>query len=117
MTLGDIIDRADRLRYNAFSREEKLGWLLQLEHTVKRNILDTHEGGLPCSQPAEDAPTLAPEGFAEMYLKWPEAQIDLYSGELERYNASISLFNTEYAAFESWYNRTYSPKGAGSFRW
>ena len=117
MTLGDIIDRADRLRYNAFSREEKLGWLLQLEHTVKRNILDTHEGGLPCSQPAEDAPTLAPEGFAGMYLKWLEAQIDLYSGELERYNASLSLFNTEYAAFESWYNRTYPPKGAGSFRW
>ena len=52
-----------------------------------------------------------------MYLKWLEAQIDLYSGELERYNASISLFNTEYAAFESWYNRSFSPKGAGSFRW
>ena len=52
-----------------------------------------------------------------MYLTWLEAQIDLYSGELERYNASVSLFNTEYAAFESWYNRAYPPKGAGRFRW
>ncbi|MGN1016431.1 MAG: hypothetical protein ACI4PL_05505 [Faecousia sp.] len=117
MTLGEIIDRVDRLRYNTFSREEKLGWLLQLEYTVKRNILDTHEGGLPFSQPEANAPTLAPEDFAGMYLKWLEAQIDLYSGELERYNASISLFNTEYAAFESWYNRTFPPKAAGRFRW
>ena len=117
MTMGDVIDRVDYLCCNAFSREEKAGWLARLEWMLKRNILDTHEGGLPCSQPAEDAPTLAPEGFAGMYLKWLEAQIDLYSGELERYNASISLFNTEYAAFESWYNRSFSPKGAGSFRW
>ena len=117
MTLGDIIDRADRLRYNAFSREEKLGWLLQLEHTVKRNILDTHEGGLTFQEPGEDTPLTAPEGFEGMYLHWLQAQIDLHSGEPERYNASISVFNTEYTAFESWYNRSYPPKGAGRFFW
>ena len=52
-----------------------------------------------------------------MYLHWLQAQIDLHSGEPERYNASISVFNTEYTAFESWYNRSYPPKGAGRFLW
>ena len=117
MPLGAAIDRVDRLRYNAFSREEKTQWLARLEWMLQRNILDTHEGGLSFREPEEDAPLTAPEGFEGLYLSWLEAQIDLHSGELERYNASISLFNTEYAAFESWYNRTYPPKGAGRFLW
>ena len=117
MTLGEAIDRVDRLRCNALSREEKAAWPARLDRVLKRNILATHEGGLAVRGPGEDTDLLAPEAFEGMYLTWLEAQIDLYSGELERYNASVSLFNTEYAAFESWYNRAYPPKGAGRFRW
>ena len=117
MTMGEMIDRVDCLCCNAFSREEKVGWLARLEWMLKRNILDTHEGGLTFQEPGENVPLTAPEGFEGMYLHWLQAQIDLHSGEPERYNASISLFNTEYAAFESWYNRSYPPKGAGRFRW
>ena len=115
MTLGEAIDRVDYLRYNAFTREEKAAWLAQLERMLKRNILDTHEEGIPFQEPGEDTPLTAPESFDMMYLRWLEAQIDFASGELERYNASVSLFNAEYAAFESWYNRSYPPKGAGCF--
>ena len=117
MTMRDVIDRADYLCCNAFSREEKAGWLARLEWMLKRNILDTHEGGLTFQEPGEDTPLTAPEGFEGMYLHWLQAQIDLHSGEPERYNASISVFNTEYTAFESWYNRSYPPKGAGRFFW
>ena len=60
MTLGEAIDRVDRLRCNAFSREEKAAWLARLEWMLKRNILDTHEGGLSFREPGEDTDLLAP---------------------------------------------------------
>ena len=116
MTLGTAIDRVDRLCCNAFSREEKLLWLARLERLVKTNILDTHEGGLPFREPGPDTYLTAPEPFEGMYMSWLEAQIHLHSGEVERYNAAIRLFNSEYEAFECWYNRTYPPKSAGRFR-
>ena len=58
----------------------------------------------------------APDSFGGLYLRWLEAQIDLYNGEPERYNGSIALFNAEFHAFESWYNRTFLPKNGGDWR-
>jgi len=120
MTIAQAISRVDRLKYNAYSLEEKRSWLGALEWLLKRNILDTHEGGLSFCPIGPDTPAdtrlLAPEPFDELYPKWLEAQIDLYNGETERYNASILLFNAAYLAFESWYHRTYPPRGAGTWR-
>ena len=120
MTAYDAISRVDRLKYNVFSQAEKLRWLGKLEGMLKTNILDTHEGDWRFTPVSEDSPVDTPlllqKPFDEMYIKWLEAQIDLYNGETERYNASISLFNTEYAAFESWFNRRYTPRSAGSWQ-
>lgn len=120
MTIGQAIGRVDRLKYNVYSRQEKQQWLAQLEWNLKKQILDTHEAGLPFLPLGEETPQetclLAPEPFDEMYITWLEAQIDLHNGELEQYNASIRLFNHAYSAFESWYNRSFPPKGQGTWR-
>lgn len=120
MTVGEAISRVDRLKYNAFSLAEKQRWLGQLEAQLKANILDTHAPGLSytpidTNTPA-DTPLLAPEPFDAMYIHYLEAQMDLYTGELQRYNATILLFNTQYTAFESWYNRRYPPLSRGTWR-
>lgn len=120
MTIAQAIDRVDKLKYNAFTLREKREWLGKLEWMVKRNILDTHAPGLSFRELTESTPgdqeLTLPAPFDELYVKWLEAQIDLYNGETDRFNSSIVLFNTEYGAFESWYNRTYAPLTAGEWR-
>ena len=45
------------------------------------------------------------------YLRWLEAQMDYANGEYDRYNNSITMFNTAYSDYERYYNRMNMPKG------
>ena len=119
MTVDQAIDRVDRLRCNAYTLREKREWLAQVEGLIRRNILQTHGPGLPIREAGElegGWELTAPAPFDGLYIRWLEAQIDLYNGEPERYNGSIALFNAEYNAFESWYNRNFLPKSEGDWR-
>jgi len=120
MTIDQAIDRVDRLKCNAYTLREKREWLARLEGIIRKIILETHGPGLPLREPVGemggDWELTAPAPFDTLYTRWLEAQIDLYNGEPERYNGSIALFNAEFAAFESWYNRNFPPKNAGTWR-
>ena len=121
MTINEAITRVDNLKYNTFTRAEKIAWLNKIEWMLKLNIIDTHMGGediefngyTQTSHP--DTVLIAPPPFDELYLRWLEAQIDLHNGENELYNTSIVMFNSEYEQYENWYNRTYLPKKLGRF--
>ena len=119
MTVDEAIDRVDRLKCNAYTLREKREWLAQLEGRIRRELLETHGPGLPLREEGSwegSRELTAPDSFGGLYLRWLEAQIDLYNGEPERYNGSIALFNAEFHAFESWYNRTFLPKNGGDWR-
>lgn len=119
MTIHNAITRTDTLKYNTYEHAEKIAWLSKLDWMIKRNIIDTHEGGETVPFGGYDADTdtmaelLAPAPYDEVYLRWLEAQIDLANGEIDKYNASITLFNAEYEAFENYYNRNHLPLSAG----
>lgn len=119
MKIHDAITRTDALKYNTYEHAEKIAWLSKLDWMIKRNIIDTHEGAEAVYFGGYDADTdtrmelLAPAPYDEVYLRWLEAQIDLANGEIDKYNASIMLFNTEYEAFENYYNRNHLPLSAG----
>ena len=49
----------------------------------------------------------------EAYRRGLEAQIDLSNGEYERYNAQITVFSDEYAAFENDFHRNHRPVRRG----
>jgi hypothetical protein len=51
---------------------------------------------------------LMPEPFAEAYILYMAAQIDLHNAEYEEYNNTIELFNDMYQAFKNWYNRNHT---------
>ena len=119
MTVDQAIDRVDRLKCNAYTLREKREWLAQVEGLIQRNILQTHGPGLPLREVGElegGWELTAPAPFDALYIRWLEAQIDLCKGEPERYNGSVALFNAEYNAFESWYNRNFLPKSGGGWR-
>ena len=118
-TINEVLSYIDSVKPNRFSKEQKIAWLSTLDHDIKRKIIDTHEGGesVTFNGYGDETPAntelLMPEPYSEAYAHWLSAQMDLYSGELTRYNNSIGLFNTVYSEFENEYIRTHKPKGYG----
>lgn len=121
MTINEAIDRTDELKHNTYKISEKIKWLSTVDSMVKRLIIDTHEKANDVvfdgytEETSGDTVLLVPEPFDQMYLRWMEAQIDYHNAEYSRYNNSISLFNTEFQAYQSYYHRMHKPKGAGSW--
>ena len=116
MTIGEAIGRTDALKPNAYTQGEKIAWLSGLDAMVKHQIVDTHQGGeaVPFYGYRDDefldTELLVPPPFDDMYLRWLEAQMDYANGEYDRYNNSISMFQTLYDAYGNDYNRTHMPK-------
>lgn len=117
MTIAEALDRIDSLKHNTFTQGEKVEWLSRLDGLVKAQIIDTHEGAEDVTykpyteQEDMDTQLLIPAPFDDVYIRWLEAQIDYYNGELARYNNSITMFNTAYETFQRYYNRQHMPNG------
>ena len=116
MTLMEAITRIDELKYNTYSREEKIRWLSKLDGMVKHQIMDTHEqsDAVPFTgydgETPGDTVLLVPEPYDELYLWWLAAQIDYYNGEFDRYNNSVALFNTGFDVYGALHHRKHMPK-------
>ena len=117
MTIFEAITRINEIKPNSHPQSMKIWWLNTLDRMVKSKIIDTHEGAnaVKFEGYTEDTDLstqlLVPAPYDEMYLFWLESKIDYANGETGRYNNSISMFNTAYAEFERYYNRTYMPIG------
>ena len=119
MTINEAITKIDNLKSNTYTPTDKIGWLSRVDAMVKRNIIDTHEGGDGITfngyTDNTDPGTMlfVPEPYDELYLRYLEAQIDYANGEYAKYNNSILMFNTAYEAYADHYNRNKMSKGAG----
>lgn len=119
MTIMEAISRVNDRKHNTVGQEEKLAWLSQVDMSIKRQIIDTHEGGEGTvfdgysSDTDLETQLLVPQPFDIIYLHWLEAQIDYRNGEPDRYNASIMLYNAAWENFENYYNRTHMPLKRG----
>ncbi len=116
MTINEAISRIDALKHNDYNQSEKVAWLSALDSIVKKQVIDTHEGeGVVFEGYNEETDLntelLIPSPYEEVYLRWLEAQIDYYNGEYDKYNNAVLMYNTEFQAFERYYNRTHMPKG------
>ena len=117
MTIIEMITDVDAMKPNGYEQIYKIQWLSHLDGRIKNGIIDTHEGGEVAFNGYGDSTDLhpqllVPEPYAEMYLRWMEAQIDYYNGEYEKYNNAMDMFHTAYRGFASYYNRTHMPKGS-----
>ena len=117
MTLAEAISHIDTLKYNTFTRQEKLRWLSDVESRIRREVVDTHEGGpeapfvpfTPDTPP--DTELTAKPPYDQIYLRHLETQMDYHSGEIDKYNNSSALLAAVYGGFCRYYNRTHMPKG------
>ena len=119
MKIIEALDRIDALKSNIYPHEEKVKWLNQLDASIYRELVATHEDAEDCTYDPNtpytmdmfDTELIAPAPYEEMYLDWLEAKIDYYNGELTKYNNSIARYNDMYFEFSRWYNRNHMPLG------
>lgn len=117
MTIIDVIGRIDTLKPNGYKQSEKIKWLSELDSEIKKQIIDTHEGGenVVFNGYTDETPLtqklLVEAPYDKLYLYWLESRIDYYDREQKSYNNSIDTFNVAYSEFSRYYNRTHLPKG------
>ena len=117
MTILEAINRVDATKPNSYTQIEKVDWLSTLDGIIKKEIIDTHEGGENIEFNGYDVNTgldtmlLVPAPHDDIYIRWLEARIDYANGEYGKYNNSLTAYNDAYALYANYYNRNYMPKG------
>ena len=107
MTINNAIAKADELRLNTISQEQKYTWAYEFECRVREMMgLDVAEKSFP-----DDVELSMPQAHEDIYVKYLAAKIDYYNGEIARYNNSMMMYQTAYDSYQRYYNRNHMPKG------
>lgn len=116
MTILEAINRVDTTKPNSYTQIEKVDWLSTLDGIIKKEIIDTHEGGEAIvfvgydTNTDLDTPLLVPAPYDDIYIRWLEARIDYANGEYNKYNNSATAYNTAFEAYSRYYNMYHVPK-------
>lgn len=117
MTIIEAINRINAVKPNSYDQSQKVKWLSDLDGIVKKEIIDTHEGGegKVFNGYTEETPLttvlLISAPYDQIYIHYLSMQIDYANGEYPKYNNSQDVYNEAYTAFKRYYNRTHMPKG------
>lgn len=123
MKVIDAIAKITYLKPSRFERPSFIDWLGQVEHMVKKDIIDNYDGD---NTPFpgfdnDDISTLnkelyMPAPYDLAYLYYLEAQIHYYNEDIDMYNSAMTMFNTVFNQYKEYYGRTHSSKVTGRFR-
>ena len=117
MTIMEAIHRINAVKPNGYDQAQKIKWLNTLDGIIKKEIIDTHEGGddVKFNGYTDDTniitELLVPHPYDDIYIRYLEMQIDYANGEYGKYNNSKVMYNETYSAFKKYYNRNHLPKG------
>ena len=117
MTIMEAIHRIGAVKPNGYDQSQKIKWLNALDGIIKKEIIDTHEGGdeIQFNGYTDESnlltELLVPAPYDDIYIRYLEMQIDYANGEYGKYNNSKTMYNEAYSAFQRHYNRTHVPKG------
>ena len=112
MKAMDIIDRVDLMEPNQYSPEQKLHWLTTLdgklfEEAVRPRFPERERPG-PYETGQEELMLSQPYG-EDIYYNYLQAMIAAENSEKQRYNRSMTMFNSVLKEFLNWYNRANAP--------
>jgi hypothetical protein len=111
MTGQDAIRWAEALAPNAYSTDQKLAWLSDLDGKFYREFLSRYEGvddDPPAAYEDGNEDLLIPEPYArDVYGNWLLAKIAEANQETLLYNQYSTLFNAGYREYCDLYNRNH----------
>lgn len=121
-TISEVLSYFDNQVPNQYSDEEKIRWLNEIEAQIYNDIILTHK----------DADEIAFHGFttdtdintqmivdleySELYRFWLEKSVHYDNGEIDRMNNAMTMFQTYYDNYFSYYNRNHRPVGTHGYR-
>ena len=112
MTAKMAISRADALRPNTISEEQKAAWLNDLDGQLAEVFaIDAPEERWPA-----DFPLLMPVPHSEIYQLYLICKIDYYNQEFTLYANDLAVYNAALAEAQAWYRRHHQ-KSTGTVRW
>lgn len=116
MTILEVINRVDTTKPNSYTQTEKVDWLSTIDGIIKKEIIDTHEGGETVifegytPDTSLDTELLVPAPYDDIYIRWLESRIDYANGEYNKYNNSATAYNAAFEAYSRYYNMHHMPK-------
>lgn len=116
MTLAELIAYVDQIRPNAFDKDQKTGWINEIEHKIYEQVLNKAVGNTttdptPYSYDlnAETA-LLVEETHRDVYVTYLLAQMDYANMEIDRYNADAAMHQAAWQDYAAEYRRNHLPK-------
>lgn len=117
MTVNDILALVDLKEPNAYSADEKIRWLSDLDGKIFREVILTHEHEegaeqAPYSEGTEELLIGVPWG-EDIYVHYLIARIAAGNAEIPRYNQQIAMYNAAYQQWWNAYNASVTPLHGG----
>ena len=113
MTIREAITYVDTNRPNAFSTENKVEWLSELDARIAGNVLLMSPADLQHFAYTEeddlDTELLVSFPYDKLYTQYLCAKVDEGNGEYNRYVNSSVIFNASYNNFVNWFLSCYDP--------
>lgn len=114
MLYGEILNLADVLYPNEYSKEEKLSWIKEVNADVIKNIEKREAPSEPVTE--EDA-SLISAPYEDMYKFYIMAQIAYYQRDWAAYDAHMAHYAARRDDYMAYYIRTYGGKTARFRGW
>lgn len=122
MYLKEAIRRADALRLNTVSEEQKAAWLSDLDGQLAEMFgaepqeNKQAENEPPKSEWPEDRELLMPPPHEELYQLYLVCKIDYHNQEMGLYANDLAIYNAALAEAQAWYRRHNQPACSGNWR-
>ncbi len=111
MTPNKAIEIIDRLKPNAYSEEDKLRWINELDGMVQKLVFQ-NDTVTKYSYPEDmDRELLVTAPFDDVYTLFLEAKIDYNNREYANYNNSATMFESQFTEYKKAYIREHPAKG------
>lgn len=116
MTPNKAIERVNSVSPDAYSDENKLQWISELDGMVRRLVYQTQEAA-PYRYPEDmDTELLVPAPFDGVYELYIMSKVDFHNQEWGKYNNSATVFHSLFDDFKKAYIRENMPKAVGHIK-
>ena len=108
-TINKVIEKAFRIRPDAFDDAVKASWISELDGKILRETMQSTETVNYEFPNHADDELLVKEPFDNIYELYIVAMSDFYSGDFASYSASSAMFERAYEEFRKDYIRHNMP--------
>lgn len=116
MTTQEAINIVDNMKPNAYTYEDKIRWLNELDGRVHEEVIkkaEDYDAESDTWEKYQDDDTeselLISDPYTNAYPEWIGLKIDYANGDINRYNNSVMTFSATYTDYQNWYRRNHIP--------